>query len=202
MDQAGHPPPGLGEFSLRRLRLRVVRGGLPRGVHRGPPGIPPRRSRPHRQDGSLPSPGPPTVEPAGARTSGTRRPARVQLSPSGPCPLVTPAAGLAWRPAHREPTQGQTPQDSALTLPNCTHTLTPPKVSNAAPQLSRRRPRPSGARPTTGTIEVADRRFRPRQTPPPWRGGIAHVGHARQRPGVQMITSEEMSSPTVPAPAP
>ena len=52
------------------------------------------------------------------------------------------------------------------------------------------------------TIDVADRRFRPRQTPPPWRGGIAHVGHARQRPGVQMIASEEMSSPTVPAPAP
>ena len=54
----------------------------------------------------------------------------------------------------------------------------------------------------TGTIDVADRRFRPRQTPPPWRGRIAHVGHARQRPGVQMIASEEMSSPTVPAPAP
>ena len=58
------------------------------------------------------------------------------------------------------------------------------------------------ARPTTAMIDVADRRFRPRQTPPPWRGGIVHVGHARLTTGVQMNASEEMSSPTVPVPAP
>jgi hypothetical protein len=36
----------------------------------------------------------------------------------------------------------------------------------------------------------------------PGGAGSRTWGYARQRPGVQMIASEEMSSPTVPAPAP
>ena len=56
---------------------------------------------------------------------------------------------------------------------------------------------PCGARPTTGMIEVADRRFRPARLLLPGGAGSHTWDTLGLRPGVQTIASEEMSSPTV-----
>ena len=96
---------------------------------------------------------------------------------------------------------GETP-NGALTPPNGEPTLTAPKVANAAPQLSKEETGPCGARPTTGMFEVADRRFRPARLLLPGGAGSHTWDTLGLRPGVQTIASEEMSSPTVTAPAP